>query len=139
VLRVALVRLRVWEHSRPRVTDDVLSPSGLSRVDLAEVRPQPLGPLAEPRRLVAELDHVQNESIDPRGLVHDSAGERTSKLQGLSVLACVRFSHLGDHGAAPDRNVRALKQVRQVNLKPQNTPPLCSRRRLHLWQVSSGD
>jgi hypothetical protein len=54
------------------------------------------------------------------------------------MLGASDAGHPGDHGAAPDLKVRALKQVRHMNLKPQKTPPLCSRSRLHLWQVRRG-
>jgi len=45
----------VRKGARPRVTKYVLSPSCLMRIDVAEVRPQPLGQLAQPRSLIAEL------------------------------------------------------------------------------------
>ena len=124
--------------ARPSVTKYVLSPSCLLRIDVAEVRPQPLGQLAQPRSLIAEFDHVQDESIDPRGFVHGRTVNRRAQLRELAVRACVQSGHSGEHGAAPDRKV-PVKQVRHVNREPQNTPPLCSRRRLHFWQVRSGD
>ena len=129
----------VRKGARPRVTEYVLSPSCLLRIDVAQVRPQPLGQLTQSRRLIAELDHVQDESIDPRGFVHGRTVHGRAQLRELTVWACVQSGRPGDHGAAPDRKVRALKQVRQLNREPQNTPPLCSRRRLHFWQVRSGD
>jgi len=97
--------------ARPRVTKYVLSPSCLLRIDGAEVRPQPLGQLAQPRSLIAEFDHVQDESIDPRGFVHGRTVNRRAQLRELTLWACVRSGHPGDHGAAPDRKV-PVKQVR---------------------------
>ena len=73
---LALIRLRIRKDSGPRITDDMLTLSDLARINIAKVRPEPLGQLAEPGRLVAEFDHVQNERIDPRGLVHDGLGNK---------------------------------------------------------------
>ena len=56
-----------------------------------------------------------------------------------SSQACVHSGQLGSQAAAPDLKLRALKQVRHVNREPENTPPLCSRRRLHVWQATSGE
>ena len=55
------------------------------RIDVAEVRPQPLGQLAQPRSLIAEFDHVQDESIDPRGFVHGRTVNRRAQLRELTV------------------------------------------------------
>ena len=75
----------VRKGARPRVTKYVLSPSCLLRIDVAEVRPQPLGQLAQPRSLIAEFDHVQDESIDPRGFVHGRTVNRRAQLRELTV------------------------------------------------------
>ena len=75
----------VRKGARPRVTEYVLSPSCLLRIDIAKVRPQPLGQLAQPRRLIAEFDHVQDESIDPRGFVHGRTVNRRAQLRELTV------------------------------------------------------
>ena len=75
----------VRKGARPRVTQYVLSPSCQLRIDVAEVRPQPLGQLAQPRRLIAELDHVQDESIDPRGFVHGRTVNRRAQLRELTL------------------------------------------------------
>ena len=74
----------VRKGARPRVTKYVLSPSCLLRIDVAEVRPQPLGQLAQPRSLIAEFDHVQDESIDPRGFVHGRTVNRRAQLRELT-------------------------------------------------------
>ena len=81
----ALVRFRVGENSWPRIPDHMLSLSGRARIDVAEMRPEPFGQLAQPRRLVAELDHVQDERVDPGGLVHDQYRTRP-ELQTLGSL-----------------------------------------------------
>ena len=75
----------VRKGARPRVTEYVLSPSCLLRIDVAEVRPQPLGQVAQPRSLIAEFDHVQDESIDPRGFVHGRTVNRRAQLRELTV------------------------------------------------------
>ena len=43
-----------------------------------------------------------------------------------------------DDCAALDLNVRARKQVRHVKRPLEKTPPLCSRRHLHRWHLTSG-
>ena len=74
----------VRKGARPRVTKYVLSPSCLLRIDVAKVRPKLLGQLAQPRSLIAEFDHVQDESIDPRGFVHGRTVNRRAQLRELT-------------------------------------------------------
>lgn len=44
----ALARLRIRKDTGPRITDDMLALSGLPRINIAKMRPEPLGQLAEP-------------------------------------------------------------------------------------------
>jgi adenine deaminase len=79
----------------------------------------------------AEVLHLDRYGVSPGG---------KADLVIIPEAACVRFLHYrAGEKAERDLKFRVAKQARHTNLEPQNTPPLRSRRRLHVRQVRSGD
>src|SRR6187431_1636074 len=111
----------------------MLSLGGLQWIDVAKMRPEPLGQVPQPRRLVAELDHVQYKRIDPGSLVHEDILSVRLCLCGASTPKVREAKRFAGH----ETTTRAL-QARWICRRPPPRPKPCSGRACRRWSSSSG-